>query len=197
MLGRLREACGGDDGMLTGIVEVDETYVGGREHNKHASKKLQAGRGTVGKTPVVGARERGGKVSAQVVERNDSATLIPSIEFRTQQGATVYTDDAVAYATLPTIFNQYHHETVKHSSGEYVRDEVHTNSMESVWAVLKRSIHGTWHHVSEKHLARYVNEATFRLNEGDCKIHTLDRLAAFVSCAFKHRITYKQLVAEA
>lgn len=193
MLGRLREACGGNDGMLEGTIEVDETYVGGKERNKHESKKRKAGRGTAGKTPVIGARERGGKVSALVVERTDSATLIPFIESNAAHGATVYTDDASAYAALPTVLNQYQHDTVNHGASEYVRGDVHTNSIESVWAVLKRSIHGTWHHVSDKHLARYVNEAAFRLNDGNVKIHTLDRLAAFVRRAFQHRITYQEL----
>ena len=144
--------------------------------------------------PVVGARERGGKVTAKVIARTDAATLIPFIESNAAHGATVYTDDAAAYDALPTILNQYQHESVKHGAGEYVRGEVHTNSIESVWAVLKRSIHGTWHHVSEKHLARYVNEAAFRLNEGNCQVHTMDRLAALVRRAFRHRITYSKLI---
>ena len=72
---------------------------------------------------------------------------------------------------------------------------IHTNGVESVWAVLKRSICGTWHHVSPKHLSRYVNETAFRLNEGNCRVHTLERIDAFVHNAFQHRITYQELTA--
>ena len=193
MLGRLREACKDEKGTLKGIVEVDETYIGGKERSKHSSKKRKAGRGAVGKTPVVGARERGGKVTAKSVQATDGRSLTEFVTSNTEPGATVYTDDARAYNAL---HKQYQHESVKHSAGEYVRGDIHTNSIESVWAVLKRSIHGTWHHVSNKHLDRYVNEAAFRLNEGNCKIHTLDRLAKFVRRAFRHRITYRELVSE-
>ena len=194
MLGRLREACGGNGGLLKGIVEVDETYIGGKERNKHEAQKLKHGRGTVGKVAVVGARARGGKVSAQVVERTDAARLVPFIESQELEGSTVYTDDAAAFAALPTFLNQYQHDTVKHSAREYVQGNVHTNSIESMWAILTRSNHGTWHHVSEKRLVRYVNAAAFRLNEGNCQAHTLKQLSALVQRAFQHRITYRQFV---
>ena len=172
MLHRVREACDRGDFTVGNIVEVDETFIGGKEGNKHESKKLKQGRGAVGKEAVAGVRERGGKIKAQHVERVNAATLIPFVEDHVEQGSTVYTDDASAYGALPTVLNQYLHETVAHSRGEYVRGEAHTNGIESVWAVLKRSIHGTWHHVSPKHLGRYVNEAAFRLNEGNCEVDT-------------------------
>ena len=85
---------------------------------------------------------------------------------------------------------------MNHSAGEYVGPgNVHTNNVESMWAVLKRSLHGTWHQVSIKHLDRYVNEVTMRLNEGNVSTHTLVRLEALIQRAFKHRITYKELTA--
>ena len=87
------------------------------------------------------------------------------------------------------------HETVNHSAGEYARDGVTTNSIEAVWAVLKRGIYGTFHHVSEKHLGRYLNEFTFRLNEGNVERHTLQRLDSFVDGAAGKRLTYKELIA--
>ena len=192
MLRRVREACSGRDFTLDKIVEVNETYIGGKERSKHDSKKLKQGRGTVGKTPVVGARERGGKVIAQPVERADSQTLVGFIETHPQQGSMIYTDDAAAYGPLVTIFKQCRHDTVNHSAGEYVRGEVHTNSIESVWEVLKRSITGTWHHVSKKHLARYINEAAFRLNEGNCEV---DRMAALASGIGGKRLRFVDLIA--
>ena len=85
---------------------------------------------------------------------------------------------------------------VNHGAGEYVgANNIHINSAESMWAVLRRGLYGTWHHASVKHLHRYVNEATFRLNEGNVKIHTLARLAAFAERSFQHRITFKELIA--
>ena len=196
MLHRVREACGRGEFKLTNVVEVDETYIGGKESNKHADKKLNAGRGAVGKAAVAGARERGGKVKAKPVERTNAATLIPFVEDAVEPGTTVYTDDAAAYSALPTILNQIEHETVAHGRGEYVRGDAHTNGIESVWAVLKRSIHGTWHHVSPKHLERYVNEASFRLNEGNCEVDTLDGMEALVRQMHGAKLRYKDLIAD-
>lgn len=192
MLQRLREACGGDDEQLSGIVEVDEAYIGGKEHNKHASKKLRAGRGTVGKQPVIGMRERGGRSVARPITGTDQSTLRAEIERHVKPGSTIYTDEHQGYNSL----RGYGRGMVAHSAGEYVGPgDIHINGAESMWAVLKRSINGTWHSVSVKHLERYVNEATFRLNEGNVAIHTLDRLAAFADRAFRVRITYKELTA--
>ena len=196
MLHRIREACGRGDFTLSRIVEADETHIGGKESNKHESKKLRAGRGAVGKETVAGIRERGGKVKAQHVERQDARTLIGFVEASVEPGSTVYTDDAAAYGALPTMLNQYEHETVAHSRGEYVRGAAHTNGIESVWAVLKRSITGTWHHVSPKHLGRYVNEATFRLNEGNCEVDALDRMQDFAAGIGNKRLRYRDLIAD-
>ena len=100
-------------------------------------------------------------------------TLVGNIESVVEPGSTVYTDEASAYTPLG---RHYDRQSVKHSRSEYVRGDVHVNGMEAVWSILKRFIHGTWHHVSPKHLGRYVNEATFRLNEGNCEIDTIDRI---------------------
>lgn len=191
MLHRIREACGDGHDTLAGIIEMDEVFIGGREGAKHANKKLRAGRGTVGKTPVMGARERGGKTVAKPVENADMKTANEFAAKHVDEGSTVYTDDSRIYGKLP-----FAHESVNHSAHEYVRGDCHTNGLESVWAVFRRSLHGTWHHVSRRHLHRYVNEATMRLNGGNVKIDTIDRMEALVRNIEDKRIRYKDLIAK-
>lgn len=197
MLHRLREACGDDsDGdKLRGVVEVDECFVGGLEGNKHEHKKLKAGRGAVGKMPVLGIRERGGRTIAKVMPERSINAIHGEVYGSVEVGATIYSDDHIAFSGLDGLF--YRHDSVNHSVGEYARGPVSTNSIESVWAVLKRGLHGVYHHASKKHLGRYVDEFTFRLNAGNVARHTLQRLDSFVDGLRGKRITYKQLIAEA
>ena len=146
---RIRDAWSDNNDSFVGPVKIDETYIGGRERSKHESKKLHAGRGTIGKTAVIGARDRGtNQIEAEVIPSTNSKTLLEFIHNAVEDGAKIYSDDARAYASLE---NQ---ESVKHSVGEYVRGQAHTNSIESFWSLLKRGHYRTYHHMSVKHLHR-------------------------------------------
>jgi transposase-like protein len=192
MLHRIREACGPDLEKLQGIIEIDETYIGGLEENKHASKKRNSGRGAVGKTAVLGMRERGGRVVAKAVARSDKATIQTTIIRQVECGSTINTDEAGAYDGLNML--AFEHETVNHKAGEFVRGDVTTNGIESVFAVLKLGLIGVYHHASPKHLGRYVDEFSFRLNEGNVRHHTLTRLESLVGAVAGKRLTCKTLI---
>ena len=151
---RIREGFFGDAGNMTGPVEVDETYMGGKRRNMSNAKRkalADTGRGSVGKTTVVGAKDRSTKrVAAKVVDDTTAKTLQGFVQERTQPDAKVYTDDSSSYISLEN------HESVKHSIQEFVRGDVPTNGVESLWSMLKRGYVGTYHKVSPKHLSRYV-----------------------------------------
>jgi transposase-like protein len=193
VLSRIREALGSDLKVLRGIVECDETYIGGKESAKHEHKKLKAGRGAVGKAAVLGMRERGGRVVAMPVEDVNTANLHRAIHTHIEPGSMLHTDEHAAYMGLGGLF--FGRESVNHSAGEFVRSGVTTNGIESVWAVMKRGLHGVYHHASQKHLHRYVDEFTFRLNEGNVKTRTLARLDSMIGLVGNRRITYKELIA--
>ena len=189
---RIREACGNQvHKILYGIVEADVAHLGGKEKNKHFKKRLHQGRGAVGKTHVHGMRDRKGQVVLQVVEDEDAPTLQGIIKENVLFGSTVCTDEAGAYQGLAAA--HFNHQTVNHSAGQYVNGAFHTNSIESVWAVIKRGHYGVYHKMSPPHRFRYIHEFAFRLNEGNCKYDTVDRLESLIRGAVGRRLTWKML----
>ena len=186
---RIRECWDEGQKRYSGPVEVDETYVGGKERNKHASLKLRAGRGGVGKSIIVGAKDRDtNRVCASMIGNTDKQSLQGFVINHARPGATVYTDEHSGYKGMP-----FHHEAVKHGVGEYVRDQAHTNGIESFWALLKRGYHGTYHQMSKKHLHRYVNEFAGRFNTR--KQDTADQMAGSVRRMERKRLRYQDLIA--
>ncbi len=187
MLHRIRGAWAPDgrDEPFDGPVEVDETYFGGKR-----KELADTGRGAVGKTAVVGIKDRAtNEVRAEVVTQTDAETLQDFVEENTEEDATVYTDDARAYKGI-----EREHESVRHSVAEYVRGQAHTNGIESFWAMLKRAHDGTFHKISPKHLDRYVAEFAGKHNVRDSG--TLDQMRGVVAGLMGRSLPYRRLVAD-
>ena len=186
---RLRAGLNRPGGLFAGPVEVDEVYIGGKERNKHASKKRNAGRGAVGKQAVVGARDRAsGHVLAKVVPSTTKQELQGFIQERVQRGAAVHTDTSGSYARL----DGFEHEAVNHSAGEYVRGSVHTNGIESFRSLFKRGLYGTYHHMIVKHLDRYLAEFCGRGNVR--ALDTSEQMERLACGMNGRRLTWKMLV---
>ena len=194
MLHRLREAWGGEDGgPFDGLIEADETYIGGDRKNKSVSeRKTLTGRGPVDKTAVVGAKDRASnEVRARVIQRTDAPYVAGFVAEHAKIGATIYTDEAAFYRVLDPWYSR---EAVNHSAGEYVRGQAHTNGMESFWSMLKRAHKGTFHKMSPKHLHRYVSEFSGKHNIRDAG--TLSQMRDTVARLVGRNLLYRELIAD-
>lgn len=191
VLHRLRHAARTNsfNAPLKGTIETDTHFVGGKEKNKHANKRKAGSQGGANKEMLLGIVERDGELRTIHVEDRKAKTLQGEIRSNVEPGSTIMTDEDISFVGLDKDFA---HQAVRHASGEYVRGETHTNTIESVWALLRRQIIGIHHWVSPKHLSKYANEMAWRFNRRDMKV--TGRMNDLFACV-EGRLTYKALIA--
>lgn len=193
MLQRIRNCFGLEsDSKLDNEVEVDETYIGGKNKNRHNNKKFKnsQGRSSKDKAPVFGMIERNGKLIAKKVDDVKSKTLTREIVDNVNETAKIYSDEWLGYNKLKHI---YDHSIIKHNVKEYVKGSIHTNTIEGFWSILKRGIIGIYHFTSKKHLQKYLDEFTFRYNTKD---NSTSGRFNLLLLNLEHRLTYKELINE-
>ena len=189
MAHRIREGMrNGSIEKLSGTVEADETFVGGKDTNRHSGKK-QHKTGGADKTVVFGAVERGGKVIASVVDGRTVREIQNKLFEAVGINANLRTDEHAAYRGLDAVFAS--HKTVNHSQGEYVNGEAHSNTIENYWSLVKRMIKGTYIHVEPFHLDRYLDEQGLRYDLRKADEHS--RFSEVVTGGIGRRLTYKEL----
>lgn len=176
--------------LFNDIVEVDETYIGGKNKNRHFDKKVKhsQGRSHIDKTPVFGILQRNGNVTSMKVEDTKAATIKPIIARYIKPGSTIMSDEWWSYRGLNRAYN---HKIVVHGKGQYVKDGCYTNTLEGYWALVKRSIMGSYYSISRKHLNRYCKEFDFRYNTRNETIQTKIELTLSNT---NGRLKYKDLI---
>lgn len=189
MLHRIRGCYADLDTTLSGEVEMDETFVGGKNKNRHRDKKVPVcrGRAHIDKTPVLGMVERGGRIVAQVIPDTSQRSITPVVCQRVDRSATIYTDEWQGYDTIAKLYSRFF---VDHSRGQYASGNVTTNRIEGFWGILKRGIIGVYQMTSRKHLQRYVDEFVWRYN---LRKHPSIGFYSYL-CNIEHRTRYRELV---